>query len=45
MHLLLAGESAGRLDNIAGSVLIPFPDPGPWYIALAVACYNQDSNR
>ncbi|KAA0202300.1 hypothetical protein HAZT_HAZT001296 [Hyalella azteca] len=34
-----SGGSGGSLDNVAKSVFVPYPDPGPWYLSLTTACY------
>ncbi|KAF2346574.1 Protein of unknown function DUF3522 [Trinorchestia longiramus] len=38
----LSTHSSGRggsLANVAQSVLVPYPDPGPWYLSITAACY------
>uniref|UniRef100_A0A6A7G2I8 Transmembrane protein 8B n=1 Tax=Hirondellea gigas TaxID=1518452 RepID=A0A6A7G2I8_9CRUS len=41
MHLNTSSGSGSSLDNVAAAVLIPYPDPGPWYLSIAAACYRH----
>ncbi|XP_045606812.2 post-GPI attachment to proteins factor 6 isoform X1 [Procambarus clarkii] len=42
-HSLLVNTSS--LNDAATMVLIPFPEPGPWYLTLIPACYLTNTSE